>query len=214
MKKLIAMMMLAVVMVGCQKRDKIESTFMEYAETEKIPNFNGISSIECVDTMSFTDKDPISIIENQIDSVNSLLKNKVEKMTEYYGNLSYSKKQQLALEFARIGAETGELWVNDTKNDDTIDELKDALDTLSPYKEPLYMYHIIAKVGNNDISFYGFACGEDITFVKADELSDAMKKNEKLVNLQDAMMSVIRTKLVPHTILIDDIDKMMGVTNK
>lgn len=147
-------MMLAVVMVGCQKGDEIESAFTEYAETQKIPNFNGVVSIECVDTMSFTDKDPIKIVENQIDSVNNLLKTKVEAMTEYYGNLSYSKKQQLALEFARIGAETGELWVNDTKNDNTIDELKDALEALSPYKEPLYMYHIIAKVGNNDISFF------------------------------------------------------------
>lgn len=40
-----------------------------------------------------------------------------------------------------------------------------------------------------------------------------MKKNEKMVNLQNVMMNVIKTKLVPHSILIDDIDKLMSVSN-
>ena len=67
--------MLAVVMVGCQKGDEIESAY-GVCGNPKIPNFNGVVSIECVDTMSFTDKDPIKIVENQIDSVNNLLKPK------------------------------------------------------------------------------------------------------------------------------------------
>lgn len=211
MKKLISMMMLAVVMVGCGKGDKIESAFSEYVKTEKIPNYNGIVSVECTDTMDFTKVNPISYITNQIDSVDTLLKTKVEQMTKFYGNLSPVKKQQLALEYARIGAECGGLWVNDAHDKDKVlNEYKDAMDELSPYKEPLYFYHIIAKVGSNDISFYGFSCGDEITFVKAEDISDATRKNEKMVRYHEAMMNVVRTKIVPHSVLIDDIDKLMS----
>ena len=213
MKKLIAMMMLAVMMVGCQKGDKIESAFTEYAETENIPNFNGVVSIECTDTLDFVKTAPISVLEHQADSVKALLRAKMTEMTDFYGDLNYSKKQQLATEFARIGAECGELWVNDTHDihgNHALNKLKDAMEALSPYKEPLYFYHIIAKVGSNDISYYGFVCGEDISFVKADDLSDAMRKNDKLVQFQEAMMNVVRTDFVPYSVLIDDIDKLMG----
>lgn len=133
-------------------------------------------------------------------------------MTTYYGSLSNVKKQQLATEFARIGAEYGEFCVNNTGNKDAINALKDALDELSPYGEPLYIYHIIANIGANDISFYGFSCGKDILFVKANDLSDAMRKNEKLVRLQEAMMQIVSTKMVPCSMLIDDIDKLMSTT--
>jgi len=211
MKKLIVMMMLAVLMVGCGKGDKIETAFSEYAEAESIPNYKGISSIECTDSLPFEDVANVSKIRFQVDSIQKLLTSKVEEMTEFYSKLSSSKKQQLATEYARIGAECGDLWVNKTRNnDETINELKNALDDLSPYKEPLYIYKIIAKVGTNDIPFYGFSCGEDISFVKADDLSDAMRKNEKLVKFQDAMMNVVRKDMVPYSVLIDDIDNLMG----
>lgn len=210
MKKLIVMMMLAVMMVGCDNGNKVESAFKKFAETENIPNFDGISSIECTDTLDFVKTAPISSLQHQADSVKNLLRTKMENMTEFYRNLSYTKKRQLATEVARIGAECGELWVNDPRDNQALNQLKDAKDALSPYDEPLYFYHIIAKIGTNNISFYGFSCGEDISFVKADDLSDAMRKNEKLSKFQQAMMNVIKTDFVPYSILIDDIDNLMS----
>lgn len=215
MKKILILIltMLTVAIVGCKHDNRIESAFKEFAKSEKIPNFNGISTIECTDTLPFDDVANVPRIEAQIDSVKGLLTEKIQKMTTYYGNLSNVKKQQLATEFARIGAEYGEFCVNNTGNKDAINALKDALDELSPYGEPLYIYHIIAKIGTNDISFYGFSCGKDILFVKANDLSDAMRKNEKLVRLQEAMMQIVSTKMVPCSMLIDDIDKLMSTTS-
>lgn len=208
MKKLIAivMMMLAVIMVGCNKGDKIEKAFSEYAKAENIPNYNGISKIECTDSLPFDELVAIPKIEFQIDSIKKLLDAKVQDLTSYYGGLSYVKKQQLGTEYARIGAEYGELCVNDIGSDEPINTLKDALEELSPYRQPLYIYHIIAKVGTQDISYFAFSVGDDISFVKAEDKSDAMRKNKKLSQFQDAMMNVVRTKFVPRSMLIDDID--------
>lgn len=215
MKKILTLIlsMLTVAIVGCKQDNRMESAFKEFAKAEKIPNFNGISSIECTDTLPFDDVANVPRIEAQIDSVKGLLTEKIQKMTTYYGGLNNVKRQQLATEFARIGAEYGEFCVNNTGNKDAINALKDALDELSPYGEPLYIYHLIANIGAKDISFYGFSCGKDILFVKADDLSDAMRKNEKLVRLQEAMMQIVRTKMVPCSLLIDDIDKLMNTAS-
>lgn len=210
MKKLIVMMMLTAAIASCNKGDKIQSAFSEYVKTEKIPNYNGIVSIECADTMDFVKVPPVTYIKNQIDSVDTLLRSKVEKMTEFYGNLGYSEKRQLATEVARIGAECGELWVNNSRDNQALNEFKDAVEEISPYNEPLYFYHIIAKVGASDISFYGFSCGEEISFVKAENISDAIRKNEKLTQYENALMNVIRTNVAPCAMLIDDIDKLMS----
>lgn len=212
MKKLIAivMMTLAVVMVGCSKGDKIEKAFSEYAKTENIPNYNGISKIEYTDSLPFDELTAIPKIESQIDSIKKLLDAKIQDLTSYYGGLSYAKKQQFGTEYARIGAEYGELCVTDIDNDEPINALKDALEELSPYRQPLYVYHIIAKVGTQDISYFAFSVGDDISFVKAEDKSDAMRKNIKLCKFQDAMMNVIRTKFVPRSMLIDDIDSFIG----
>ncbi len=216
MKKLISMvlMLLAVIMVGCNKGDKIEKAFSEYAKTENIPDYNGISKIECTDSLSFDELVAIPKIESQIDSIKELLDTKIQDLTSYYGGLSYAKKQQLATEYARIGAEYGELCVNDIGNDEPINALKDALEDLSPYRQPLYVYHLIAKVGTQDISYFAFSMGDDISFVKADDKLDAMRKNKKLSQFQDAMMNVIRTKFVPRSMLIDDIDNFIGNRNR
>ena len=212
MKKLISMMLmlLSVIMVGCSNGDKIEKAFGEYAKNENIPNYNGINKIECTDSLPFDELAAIPKIESQIDSIKKLLDAKIQDLTSYYGGLSYAKKQQLGTEYARIGAEYGELCVNDIDNDEPINTLKDALEDLSPYRQPLYVYHIIAKVGTQDISYFAFSVGDDITFVKAEDKSDAMRKNKKLCQFQDAMMNVVRTKFVPRTMLIDDIDKFIG----
>ena len=92
MKKLIAivMMTLAVVMVGCSKGDKIEKAFSEYAKTENIPNYNGISKIECTDSLPFDELTAIPKIESQIDSIKKLLDAKIQDLTSYYGGLSYA----------------------------------------------------------------------------------------------------------------------------
>ena len=211
MKKLIAiMLMLLPMLVGCSKGDKIEQAFSEYAKEQNIPDYKGISHIECTDSVPFAELVAIPKIELQIDSIKELLDNKVREMTDYYGGLSYANKQRLATEYARIGAEYGELCVTDIDNKEPINALKDALEELSPYKHPLYVYHIVAKVGTQDVSFYAFAVGDDISFVKADGKDDAMRKNPKLVRFQEAMMNVVRTKFVPRSMLIDDIDSFMG----
>lgn len=214
MKKLITVVMLmlaiVIVVVGCNNGDKIEKAFDEYAKNENIPNYNGISRIECTDSLPFDGLVAIPKIESQIDSIKKLLNAKIQDLTSYYGGLNYAKKQQLGTEYARIGAEYGELCVNDIDNDGSINALKDALEELSPYRQPLYVYHIIAKVGTQDISYFAFSVGDDISFVKAEDKSDAMRKNKKLCQFQDAMMNVVRTKFVPRSMLIDDIDKFIG----
>lgn len=75
MKKLISMMLmlLAVIMVGCSNGDKIEKAFCEYAKNENIPNYNGISKIECTDSLPFDELAAIPKIESQIDSIKKLL---------------------------------------------------------------------------------------------------------------------------------------------
>ena len=196
--------------MGCDKGDKEERAFSEYAKNQNIPNYNGISSIECTDSILFAEYAAIPTIEHQIDSVKKCLDKKVRDMVAYYGTLNYANKQRLATEYARIGAEYGELCVNDIDSREPIDAIQDALEELSPYKLPLYIYHIIAKVGAHDVSFYAFAVGDDISIVKADDKADAMRKNQKLMRFQEAIMDVINTKLVPRSMLIDDVDSFMG----
>lgn len=210
MKKIIAivMMMLAVVMVGCNKGDKIEKAFSEYAKTENIPDYNGVESIELVD--SVVSNDAVSKIEFQADSVSKLLDKKIKDLTAYYGGLSYSDKQQYATEYARIGAEYGEICVNNTGNDEAIIALKDAVENLSPYKQPLYIHHIKAKIGSQSISFYSFSVGDEVSIIKAEDINDAMRKNDKFVKWRDAIEAVVRTKFVPQSMLIDDIDKFIS----
>lgn len=209
MKKLMAMMlMLLPMLVGCNKGNKIEQAFSEYAKEQNIPDYKGISNIELVDSVIVTDA--ISNIEFRVDSVKALLDSKFKDLTNYFGNLPYGKKQQLATECARIGAEYGEICVNDLGDNESINALKDAVEELSPYKQPLYIHHIITKVGAQEISFYAFSVGDDIFFVKADNITDAMRKNPKIAQWQDAMMNVVRTCFVPQSMLIDDIDSFMG----
>lgn len=216
MKKLIVMTMLAALMVGCSRRDKIETAFYEYAETENIPNYKGIKSIECTDTIPYEELANIPETEAQIDSVKTLLTDKVNAMMDYVKTLSHSQGERIINEVARIGAEYGEICVKDLdlNNGESVAKLKEALDEVSPYKEPLHIYHIVAKIGGrNDISFYGFSCGEDISFVKADDKGEAVLKNKKLAKLFNAMQEVISAKIVPHSMLIDDIDKIMDNGN-
>ncbi len=202
------MLMLLPILVGCNKGNKIEQAFTEYAKEQNIPDYKGISNIEIVDSVIVTDA--ISNIELRVDSVKALLDSKFKDLTNYFGDLPYGKKQQLATECARIGAEYGEICVNDLGDNKSITALKDAVEALSPYKQPLYIHHIIAKIGAQEISFYAFAVGDDISFVKADNITDAIRKNPKMEQWHDAMMNVVQTNFVPHSMLIDDIDNFMG----
>ncbi|WP_289755301.1 hypothetical protein [uncultured Duncaniella sp.] len=209
MKKLLTiLLMMLPMLVGCNKDNKIEQAFSEYAKEQNIPDYKGISNIEIVDSVIVTDA--ISKIEFQADSVKDLLDVKFKDLTEYVHNLPNGKKQRLATECARIGAEYGEICVNDLGDNKSITALKDAVEELSPYKQPLYIYHIIANVGVQEISFYAFAVGDDLSFVKTDDITDAIRKNPKTARWQEAMMNVIRSCFVPHSMLIDDIDRFMG----
>ncbi len=69
MKKILILIltMLTVAIVGCKQDNRIESAFKVFAKSEKIPNFNGISSIECTDTLPFDDVANVPRIEAQID---------------------------------------------------------------------------------------------------------------------------------------------------
>lgn len=198
-------------LTACGSDSKVESAFKDYAKTENIPNFKGIKSIECTDTIPYEEIANIEETEHQIDSVKTLLLDKFSAMTDYVKTLSYAQGKKIVNKVALIGTKVGDIGLNSlNNNNESIGKLKNALEEVSPYKDTLYIYHIIAKVGDNDISYYGFSCGEDISFVKADRKEDAVSKNEKLMNVFNASMYIIETEIVPRSMLIDEINEIMN----
>lgn len=193
-----------------ESKDNIREAFINYVQEEEVPDFQEISKIECIDSINFyEDEMSVQRLKFQIDSTKALATKKIENMTECFGKLSDKKREQFVTEFARLGAEYGELCVNSHEDTGTLKRLQEAIEKISPYKHTLYINQITAKIGNQDVTFFAFSVGNKVDIVKADTEQDALQKNKKLLRCGTAMMDVIQTELVPYSILIEDIDSFM-----
>lgn len=191
-----------------ERSDTLEQRFENYMKEQGASNFGGVKSIECVDSITYS---WITDLEAQIDSFNNVKYEKVDKVAEYYGNLSNYKKQQLEPKYLEICQELMNLDKDKKIGDsDPMWELKKIWADISPLNEPIRLYKIVANIDQRETIFHGVVCGDNVSFVASDNAADVVLKNEKLEQLMKAYFMARESKLIPIIKFNLMMDKMIN----